>query len=168
MAKVLPAFASFPDGDGELQAKPGKGHHDKDVQDIVEGQHHATAFFGRQLVPCQFWPAARLRVTAASYVRVLIWPVIPRQHMIGMTWRFEVNSDGGGDVRVRIADTGVNTDVNVAAAGVQRGSGQNGAVNRADTVTHMEVWLKRAEGGTWIDLLEFELRDDDLTVGQLP
>ncbi len=168
MAKQLPAFGSFPDGVGTLLARAGEGHHDQDVKDIVEGQHHACAYFGRQLIPCQYWPAQRLRVTSASYTRVLVWPVMPRQHMVGMTWRFRVNSDGGGDLRVRIADIPQNTDTNIAAAGQQRGSNTDGAVNRADTVTHVEVWLKRAEGGTYIDLLEFELRDDNLAAGSLP
>jgi len=166
MAKVLPAFAAFPAQSSPAVAWPGEVHGDEDVKDIVEGQHHQLAYTGRQIVPCQYWPTNRVRVTSTSLTRVLVYVDLPRLHMTSATWRYRTGSDNGGTLRVRLADTGATHDQAVAS-GTAYGT-DSGAVNRPDAVTVFEVWLARDAGGTYIDLLGFEMRESDLILAELP
>lgn len=166
MAKQLPARGSFPDTRGEMTAFPGLVHVDADVSDVVQGQHYATAYYGRQHIPGQHWPAARVRESAGAMTRVLAYSVEPRLDMSnGVEFRGRVTSTHGGTVRVRCVETATNTDVAVGAGTVYFTGTQ--AMSRADTETTIEVYLQRDVAGD-IDLRAFALWDRDLDVATLP
>lgn len=171
MAKVLPARSAFPDRDPYVTADPGTEHLDVHAKDVVEEQHYLTAYYGRGHAS-QAWragaTAGSCRVTAAAFTRVLVYDIVPRLHMTGLRWRFWVNSDAGGDVRVRVVEIPVNIDTNIAGAGATYGTNAVAGINRADLLTTVEVYMQRAGGGTYIDLLSFALWDDDLAVAGLP
>ena len=173
MAKQLPARAALPDGDPYLISNPGEIHVDADVENVIEGQHFAMAYMGRQLIPCQRWVSGHIEVSnGAGMTRILVWDDLPRIAMQDIEWRFRATAvANAGTVRIRFPDLPINVDTAVAVgtAYYTDNSTALGPINRADTVTQIELWINDGgAGGDSITVLEFGLWDKDLTLAQLP
>jgi len=171
--RVLPAISTTtwlvpPRG----EAEGGLIHDDKAVRGVVEGHNYLMGYYGKALVPCQYWESARVRVTATSFVRVAVYVVRPRLGMRGVKGYWRIDQDAAnGQVRLRCADTGQVQDLGHALVGQSYGTSSIdplGVAGRPDQDTIMEVWLARGGAATYIDLLAFELADADLVAVNLP
>tara|TARA_Y100000310_G_scaffold232285_1_gene235067 strand:+ start:484 stop:1005 length:522 start_codon:yes stop_codon:yes gene_type:complete len=173
MALQLPARASFPDGRAGDIAVVGDPHVEEDTKNVVEGQHFEMAYYGRRLIPCQRWASGDIQVSnGAGMTRILVWDDLPRIAMQDIEWRFRATAvANAGTVRVRFPDLPINVDTAVAVgtAYYTDNSTALGPINRADTVTQIELWINDGgAGGDSITVLEFGLWDKDLTLAQLP
>lgn len=172
MAKILPARGSFPNPDADVVAVPGLVHVDSSVEDVVEAQHYATAYFGRGHVPGQTWPAQRVRVTGNALVKVLTYNVLPRLHMQDFRWRLRATaSHAASTFRVQVVTGGPRNTDTVVGAGTAyyvADSSAVGPVNRGDLLTRIDVYMASGNAAGTVDLLSFELWDMDLAASQLP
>ena len=172
MAKQLTARNAFAgiEETAEVMAPPGEMHHDIDAEHIVRQQHYLMGYYGRCNIS-QSWPAGATRsptTTSTVLVRILTWLIKPRLAMTGVSWNCYVSSAHGATVYVEIPGTAHNSTA-VAAAGLQYLSGSMAGINRADTITRIDVKLKATAGaGPTASILSFSMVDTDLTFGTLP
>ena len=173
MAKELTARNAFAgiEETAEVMAPPGEMHHDIDAEHIVKQQHYLMGYYGRCNISQSWYNVAAgygPTTTSTSLVRMLTYLIKPRLAMTGVTWNCYVSSAHGATVYVEIPGTAHNSTV-AAAAGAQYITGSMAGINRANTLTQIDVKLKATAGaGPTATILSFSMVDTDLAAGTLP
>ena len=160
MTIQLPARGSFPDLEPAGRIAPSTPHLDGHVEDIVEGQHWASAYLGRQHV-AQSW--AHASPSASTKTQVLTYLVIPRVGMTTLRWRAYLTASVPADTVTVYLDCAENGETaNTADASGTSGRYVTGTleIQRPDQLTTIHVSIA-ASSGT-VTLNSFSLADEDL------
>ena len=174
MAYLLPARGSGYPTTKPMDVDPDQAHLLAHTKAVNETHHYLCAYYGASHVGQRFGLKADCvnglcrDIAGGAGTLVLTYAIRPRLHMKGLDYLALVSGDNGASLKIKCVETGVTTTINFAAGTDVAGVGSDGAVNRGSTLTHLEVTLVMAGGGTYADLTALSVVDSDLAAGDLP